>query len=364
MKCPDRNKGPAHLKCRGRCALRACGMVDGRRVRFTLKTRDLDRARRRLLEIEDHQSGKPRKPVKLAVDAFHAQRGSTADETRRKYKRILGYLNVFCQDARITYVDKVNVEEMDRYAIWRQKVGWAWVKEREILVQFFEFCRDREWTTKNPAKSLKRPRMQEANDVIPYTRNEIVRIIAACDQIGKTSYERRRARAMVLLMRFAGLRISDVVTLSRDHVRGNRLEKRAVKNNCWIRVELPAVVVEALEILPHPKIAAQNNRRYFSKDSAGLRSLVKGAWRTLAAVFKRSGVKDAIPHRFRHTLASELLGKGGTLEEIAAILGDSPVTIRRYYAKWSPEYQSRQDTLIRKIHGTDLAQTEEQAVKC
>lgn len=53
--------------------------------------------------------------------------------------------------------------------------------------------------------------------------------------------------------------------------------------------------------------------------------------------------------------------KGGTLEEVAAILGDGPATIRRYYAKWTEEYQSRQDALIRKIHGTNLAQAEEQA---
>jgi hypothetical protein len=57
---------------------------------------------------------------------------------------------------------------------------------------------------------------------------------------------------MVLLMRYAGLRVSDVVTLSRDHIKGVRLEKRAVKNHKMIRVELPSVVVEALEILPHP----------------------------------------------------------------------------------------------------------------
>lgn len=165
---------------------------------------------------------------------------------------------------------------------------------------------------------------------------------------------------MILLMRYAGLRISDVVTLSRDHIKGTRLEKRAVKNHRLIRVELPAVVLGALEMLPHPKAAAQGNRRFFSKDSGVLRSDVKGAWRTLAAVFERSGVKQAHPHRFRHTLASELLGKGGTLEEVAAILGDSPATIRRYYAKWTEEYQSRQDTLIRKIHDTNLALAEGQ----
>ena len=95
-----------------------------------------------------------------------------------------------------------------------------------------------------------------------------------------------------------------------------------------------------------------------------MRSLVKGAQRTMAAVFRRSGVKGAHCHRFRHTLASELLGKGGSFEEVAAILGDSPATVRRYYAKWTPEYQSRQDRLIRTIHGTDLAQTEDMASKC
>ena len=84
----------------------------------------------------------------------------------------------------------------------------------------------------------------------------------------------------------------------------------------------------------------------------------------MAAVFVRSGVEQAHPHRFRHTLASELLGKGATFEEVAAVLGDSPAIIRRHYAKWTPEYQSRQDDLIQKIHVTNLAQAEEQAVKC
>ena len=164
-------------------------------------------------------------------------------------------------------------------------------------------------------------------------------------------------------MRYAGLRISDVVTLERDHVRGAYLLKRTVKNHRLIQVELPRVVLEALDVLPPPKAAAKDNLRFFFSDTTGLRSLVKGAWRTMDAVFKRSGVVGAHPHRFRHTLASELLGKGGSIEKVADILGDSPATIRRYYAKWTPD-QSLQDDLIRKIHGTDLAQTEEQASKC
>lgn len=77
-----------------------------------------------------------------------------------------------------------------------------------------------------------------------------------------------------------------------------------------IRVELPSAVIEALGVLPHPKGASGGNRRFFSKNAANLGSLVKGAWRTTSAVFKQAGVRAAHPHRFRHTPASELLGKG------------------------------------------------------
>ncbi len=360
-----KTKKNADAKSRAcRCPIWGLGTVNGRRVRLSLRTRDLQRAARRLTEMEDRMSGKPRKKIEEAANDFLApyvkKHEKAPNDTKRKYTRILTDFGDFCTSKSLVYLDQVDVVTMDGYAAIRARDGWGWIKEIELLRQFFEFCRDREWASKNSARSLKRPILHEANDVVPYTPKEIIAIIAACDQIGRTSYERRRARAMVLLMRYAGLRISDVVTLSRDHIKGTRLEKRAVKNHRLIRVELPPVVLAALEMLPHPQAAALGNRRFFSKDSARLRSLVKGAWRTLRAVFKRSGVERAHPHRFRHTLASELLGKGGTYEEVAAILGDSPATIRRFYAKWTEEYQSRQDVLIRKIHDTNLAQAEVQ----
>jgi hypothetical protein len=52
------------------------------------------------------------------------------------------------------------------------------------------------------------------------------------------------------------------------------------------------------------------------------------------------------------------------LQDIADILGDSPATVLRHYAKWTPERQARQDSALSKIHGTNLAQAEEQVSKC
>jgi site-specific recombinase XerD len=234
-----------------------------------------------------------------------------AEETKRKYKRLLGYLEEYCNKHCIELLDQVALEVLDGDSRSRAKQNWTWLRELELLRQFFNFCIDREWTTKNPAKRLTRPRLFEANDIKSYTLAEIVKMFAACLQIGRTSYERLRALAMVLVVRYAGLRISDVVTLSRQHIRGNRLEKPAIKNGRWIRVELPAGVFEALERLPYPKGAPWGCQLYFSSGNASVRSLVKGAQRTLAVVFKRAGVERAHTHRFRHRLASEILGKGG-----------------------------------------------------
>jgi integrase len=247
--------------------------------------------------------------------------------------------------------------------IERRKRNLTWLKEIEVLRQFFAFCVKRKWCEDNPAADIERPRLPE-NGVVPYTPEEVSRIIAACDFMGRNAYERLRARSMVLLMRFAGLRISDVVTLSRAHVQGGYLIKRAVKNGKEIRVRLERVVLESLAALPRPKAAPKDSLMYFASGSSSLRSLRSGAERALRSVFKLSGVEGAHCHRFRHTLASELIGKGETIDLVANILADSPAIVRRHYAKWSPELQSRKDAATRKLHGTNLAQAEDLVNLC
>ena len=81
---------------------------------------------------------------------------------------------------------------------------------------------------------------------------------------------------------------------------------------------------------------------------------IKTVDRTLEAVFRKSQVPNAQAHRFRHTLATEILIAGGTIEDCANILGDSPEIIHKYYAKRSPEYQQRTVDLMRRVHGTAI----------
>ena len=65
----------------------------------------------------------------------------------------------------------------------------------------------------------------------------------------------------------------------------------------------------------------------------------------------------------RHTLATEILVSGGTIEDAANILGDTPEIIHKHYAKWSAAYRTRTLELFRRVHGTPLSHEKNETIK-
>lgn len=105
----------------------------------------------------------------------------------------------------------------------------TWIKELAILRNFFGFCVSRKWVSSNPAKEVK-PAKTKPKPKEPYTNEEVTQILVGCDKLGRGSYKRDRGPAMVLLLRYTGLRISDVATLDRDRVRDGRIYLYTMKN--------------------------------------------------------------------------------------------------------------------------------------
>ena len=68
------------------------------------------------------------------------------------------------------------------------------------------------------ASHIKMPRNIQPNEVELYTPAEVNSMITACDRFGRGDYERLRARAMVLTMRYTGLRIGDVAMLAKARI--------------------------------------------------------------------------------------------------------------------------------------------------
>ncbi len=347
--CPHRNKGREHVKCS--CPLWCDGELHGKRFRQSLGTRDWQRALRKLAALEDPDRT-PLKPIPEAVQAFHDATQDVSRGTRVKYRRVLKFFADLMRKRGVRTLDEITTDDLTAYRASRAITPLTWSKELQLLRQFFAFCcnRDQPWISRNPAKLIPSPRGIKPAEREPYEPNEITKIVAACGTMGRGPYERLRARAMVLLLRYSGLRISDVALLSRDRVRDGEIFLRTAKNGKPVKLPIHPDLQAALDRLPVPRGADGPECRYFFWSGHGTTdAAIRDARRTLEAVYEASGVPRACSHRFRHTLATEVLEMGGSVEEAADILGDSAAIIAKHYIKWSARRQARVTNLLARI---------------
>jgi len=371
-KCPHRVKGREYMKCS--CPIWCDGVLNGKRCLRSLKTRDWQRALRlaERLErpnaersdlipcaqpgcterVEGGRCERHRKTIAQGVEAFHAANADLGHGTKRNYRRTLKYLGAFTEHLRAEFIHEIAPDMIDSFRVTRRIRPLTWVKELQTLRHFFRFAVDRKWTSENPAAAVSMPKNVQPTDKEPYTRNEITKMLAACDVIGQYPYERLRARAMVLLLRYTALRISDVALLARDRIRNGEIYLRTMKNGKVVKLPAPHELRRALELVPVPLRSMGAPKYFFWSGNGTTRSAIRDVTRTLETVFARSGVAGAHAHRFRHTLATELLEAGGSLEDVAEILGNSPNIIRKHYAKWSRLRQQRISTLMRLVFDT------------
>jgi site-specific recombinase XerD len=68
--------------------------------------------------------------------------------------------------------------------------------------------------------------------------------------------------------------------------------------------------------------------------------------RRIKIICNEAEVTPDHPHRFRHTLAADLLTKGASVEDVAAILGNTPTIVQKHYAQWIKARQDRLDAII------------------
>jgi site-specific recombinase XerD len=360
--CPHRGKGGTE-KTKCSCPVWCDGEIDGKRYRRSLETCDWQRAIRKLAALEDPRA--PRvKPVSDAITAFENHILSLEHSTQRKYKNVLRHFGEYCARAGLHDIMQVTVESVDGFRATRKLSPTTSTKELQTLRQFFGFCFERRWTEENPAKKIKLPRNIKPEEVVPYKQSEVAKIIGACEAVGRGPYERLRARAMVLLLRYTGLRISDVATLARDRVQGGQVLLHTQKTGGTVFLPVPEELQKALDSLPLPRGAGETPRYFFWNGKTSKRAVVGIAERTMAAVFARSGVADAHAHRFRHTLATEILasGKGGE-QDVADILAISPAVVRKHYAKWSQTRQQRVSRVFEAVYpGTYLVHDKKSSV--
>jgi site-specific recombinase XerD len=357
--CPHRHKGRKFLACK--CPLGVDGTLQGKRYRSALFTRNLEKASRALERLQQPSYQQP-KTLENAIEAFLSSREYVAHGTMRNDRRVLRNLSVIAKGTGVRTLDEATIDLIDIYRTKRPISALTWTKELATLKHFFGFCKKRKWIQDNPAEDVNPPKIKPKPKE-PFTRSEVARIIAACDRIGRRPYERLRARAIVLLLRYTALRVSDVAQLARDRIRGARIYLYTQKSGKPVFLPLPPALMESLSALPVPLGTEDESKYFFWSGRGTTRALIRGVTRTLSRVFEISGVPHAHAHRFRHTLATALLEQGWTTEDVSDVLGSSPNIIRKHYAQWTTLRQERVSRVARALwDDTILSRSQKESV--
>ena len=163
---------------------------------------------------------------------------------------------------------------------------------------------------------------------------QVNRLIAASD--GEV-VERRRDRAILLLLARLGLRAGDVAQLRLDDIEWETGSLRVSgKSRYEVRLPLPQDVGDAIAAYladrPPPAERSRVPAQYRALPAVpeGRRHLVGGE-----APMQRAGIVTPVKgaHALRHTAATEMLRHGVALEKIGLVLRHRGIDTTAYYAK-------------------------------
>jgi site-specific recombinase XerD len=355
-KCKHKQQGRKYRRCR--CPIWADGSLNGQEIRESLDLRDWEKATEKIHEWEaegQQVAPAPETTVEQACNAFEcdAKARGLREPTLKKYRVLFKQLQEFARADGIKFI-----KECDLAALRKLRESWtdspiSALKKLERLRGLCRFAHESGWIEKNPAKHIKNPKVTNP-PTMPFTQDEMVQILAACaklpDNYGNIGGENGwRARALVLLLRYSGMRIGDCATCPVERLKGERLFLYTQKTGVPVNVKLPAFVAEALNGIR--TISA----RYFFWTGNGTKDTAAGNWRrTLRSVFKLAEIKNGHPHRFRDTFAVELLLSGVPLERVSVLLGHTSIKVtEKHYAPWIRARQEQLEADLERCWATD-----------
>lgn len=317
--------------------------VNSRRFRKTLKTTNWQKALAEARRAELGGVEKTKSPsIEHACQAYldDAKARELREPTIYKFRLLFQQLKAFAENEGLVFVSDFNIDNVRKFrASWTNK-NFAARKKLEATRAFFRFCNVSGWIATNPASVLK-PGKTTNPQITPITKQEFDKILKACD-----SYPDKRnairLKAVVLVMRYTGLRIRDVVTLRKDHIQDGKVFLRTAKTGTDVFCPLPPQAIRALEAIKAP------GEHYFWTGRSKPKSAVSVYQEALRKLFDMAGAERVHAHLFRHTFATELLTAGNSLETVAALLGHSNTKItEKSYSHWVKGRQEKLEEAVK-----------------
>ena len=353
-KCAHREEGRGYTKCH--CPIWCDGYLENRRLRYSMNTTNWERAERLLDRVPDPRHQAPEDtPVAGAVNFYLED--CVARELRpatvESYRRTLAHFLAFCDHERYLAMQSLTLAAFTAFRSSRRGrdkesplKSRTQRKEIECLRAFCAFAVDHGWIAQNFAKKLRPPKDVEPA-TLPFESYEVQKILDCCGRLsnhnaGSAGRAQLRARALVLLLLYSGLRISDAAKLERSRLDPDgRLLIRIMKTGSPLYIRLPESVVKALAALP------VESAQFFFWSGRGKITTMTGSMRRTMDVLKKLTGINVHPHRFRDTFAVRLLENDVPIRTVQLLLGHTSVrTTERHYAHFVRSQQKLLDQAV------------------
>jgi integrase len=264
----------------------------------------------------------------------------------RRFSEFLAYKNLDeLSDVTKAVVEEFKAKRMtDILAKKRSKSGGGLVLDVAILHRVFSLAVEHELLVKNPVKMEGVPGSNPRHGAEPFSPDELK---ALREHVGEDEF-------LFLLLRWTGLRGSDAVDL-----RWKQIDLEAGEINRLTQKRKKQVVIPIHKELREGLREANARQRPAPTDHVAINPATKKPmtrpvlYNRMVALGKRAGVPRVHPHRFRDTLAVDLLLKDGSFYDVAKILGDELATVEKHYTPFVKTLRDRVRVLLDNDKGLE-----------
>lgn len=221
------------------------------------------------------------------------------------------------------------------YGIMRERRGikMSTMQTRlHYLSSFWDFLITEELVHSNPVKKVGLLKIEKMIKK-PYSVEEMEALRVNCNEL--------RDRALLEFLYSTGVRVSELVTLNVDDIEMGKQElivygKGSKERKTYLtdsaKFYLCRYLQERKDTIDHMGGKTLDKRPLFTTlDRPYQRLSVAGIQYMLRQLGKRANVRNVHPHRFRRTIATDLLNKGMPIEQVKEFLGHEKLDTTMIY---------------------------------
>ena len=269
--------------------------------------------------------------------------------TVERYRFETREFSAFLTERRIVSLEAIDRPAIEQFKAWRIdrirsrsrfKGAKSLSLSAAILHRVFAFAVENEMLVKNPVRLEGRPGAEPERGSQPFKPDEICKLRehAGLDSLAFS------------LLRWTGFRGSDAVALTWAEIdlEGREIVRITQKRGKKVVLPIHTELMFNLEAEHHRRNPNPWDRVLLNPETGKPLTRPRLYYRVMA-MGRRAGVANSNPHRFRDSLAVEMLCRGATPYDVAKMLGDSIETVEQHYAPFVPELRER----VRRILESD-----------